>query len=278
MNISFSLLTYHFKNKKKIIEYMATLEVELEQCKAENSQLKHEVKWVRSMMDKLQAENDKLRLNLVLCKEGIEPTHKSNEALNMTPTTSPDLSSIMNTNTNTNNNNNWELMYPTNNATMVNHNIYLAHASMPNWDMSSIFEKNSNHVPSEETNLIRKYPLLAPALMSIVLSHTMTMTTEQIISNSTLYDPTWATKPDDKSLLSNSVIWQNLLQSHQTQVNTTGDPEQNEQEQEELQSKCPLNWIQKRFCNFVISFVVVRYPHLDSKCRTYLPICEKYRI
>ncbi|KAI8054752.1 hypothetical protein BDF21DRAFT_497896 [Thamnidium elegans] len=260
----------NFRNRRK--EYMSTLEAELEQCKAENSQLKHEVKWVRGMMDKLQAENDKLRLNLVLCKEGIEPTHKSNEALNITSTTPPDIPSMINSNTN-----NWELLYPTNN-TMLNHNVYLAHASMPNWDMSSIFEKNSNHVLSEETDLIHKYPLLAPALMSIVLSHTMTMTTDQIIANSTLYDPTWATKPNDKSLLSNSVVWQNLLQSHQNQITTDADDsEQKEQEKEELQKNCPLYWIQKRFCNFIISYVVVRYPHLDARCRTYLPICEKYR-
>lgn len=250
---------------------MATLETELEQCKTENTQLKHEVKWVRGMMEKLQAENDKLRLNLVLCKEGIEPTQKSNEALNITPTTSPDMSSMINSN-----NNNWELMYPTNN-TMANHDVYLAHASMPNWDMSSIFEKNSHHVPSEETDLIRKYPLLAPALMSIVLSHTMTMTTDQIIANSTLYDPTWATAPpsNDKTLFSNSVVWQNLLQTHQ--ITNTDDPEQKEQETKEIEKKCPLNWIQKQFCSFIISVVVVRFPHLDSKCRTYLPICEKYR-
>ncbi|KAI8083907.1 hypothetical protein BDF21DRAFT_462075 [Thamnidium elegans] len=89
---------------------------------------------------------------------------------------------------------------------------------------------------SEETDLIHKYSLLAPALMFIVLSHTMTMTTDQIITNSMLYDPIWATKLNDKSLLSNSVVWQNLLQSHQNQTTTgTDDFEHKEQEEEELQ-------------------------------------------
>lgn len=283
----------------------------MDECKAENSQLKLEVKWVRGMMDKMQAENDRLRLELVLCKEGIQPTRNIAETLagNISTTTitsaSPDFL-LNNTMTTSTCNSNWEVALPrttsptlntNNNTTPPNNDVYLAHASMPEWDMSSIFAKNNKkNIGSKDVDLIRTYPLLAPALMSIVLNHTMTMTTEEIIANSTLYDPTWSSSPESKNnryaltSLSDSAAWQQMLllpPTHQedSKVNKQDTPQNiTSTQQEELDTMtwlirnyCPLNWVQRQFCNFVISYVVVKYPHLDTKCRTYLPICERYR-
>ncbi|CAO3643765.1 unnamed protein product [Mucor hiemalis] len=282
----------NFRNRRK--EYMATLEKEMDQCKAENAQLKLEVKWVRGMMDKLQAENDRLRLQLVLCKEGIEPTRNIDETLSSISTPSPERS---------NHNNNRELSRtPAVASTQLspnsnNHNVYLAHASIPTWDMSSILEKDNKKMvtSSEGTDLIRLYPLLAPALMSIVVNHTLTMTTNDIIANSALYDPTWASTPSKNnkyasSLLSDLTTWQpNLSPQQQVKAITEAsyaktDLSQSKESTEEndtvtwlIENYCPMYWVQKQFCNFVMSYVVVKYPHLDSKCRTYLPICEKFR-
>lgn len=295
---------------------MATLEKEMDQCKAENAQLKLEVKWVRGMMDKLQAENDRLRLQLVLCKEGIEPTRNIDETLSSisapspehpilsTPTSATSHSTVATTYSGNrelartpavanSNSNNSSLQLSPNSSN--SHHVYLAHASIPTWDMSSILEKDDKKkVSSGGTDLIRLYPLLAPALMSIIVNHTMTMTTDDIIANSTLYDPTWASTPSKNnkyasSLLSDLTTWQPNLPTQQQQVKAiteasdtkTGSSE-NEESTEEIDTltrsvQCPMYWFKKQFCNFVISYVVVKYPHLDSKCRTYLPICEKYR-
>lgn len=261
---------------------MATLEAEMDQCKAENNQLKHEVKWVRGMMDKLQAENDKLRLQLVLCKEGIEPSRKNTDrvttssptATTTVDTATTDMMTLLNPDNNINDN--WDILYSQPVITNTN-NIYLAHASLPDWDMSNIYEKKNHRLVSENTKLIHTYPLLAPALMSIVLNHTITMTTKEIVSNSTLYDPTLP-PPNDKPDLFDSIAWQRLLDSQQQNESTKNLPQQaNSQLSYFVENYCPLYWIQKQFCNFVISYVVVRYPHLDTKCRTYLPICERFR-
>lgn len=261
---------------------MVTLEAEMGQCKAENSQLKLEVKWVREMMEKLQAENDKLRLQLVLCKEGIQPSRKNTENnVNVSPETPSNTLSLFNSN-----DDNWNIPYPPVATNINTNNVYLAHASLPDWDMSNIYEKTNHRlpIPTENSDLIRTYPLLAPALMSIVLNHTMTMTTEGIIANSTLYDPTWATPPssNEKCEIVDPIAWQKVLDSIQKVTITPSESTNVPEEQTSrvsyfVENYCPLYWIQKQFCNFVISYVVVRYPRLDTKCRTYLPICERYR-
>ncbi|KAG2197009.1 hypothetical protein INT47_006956 [Mucor saturninus] len=270
----------NFRNRRK--EYMNTLEAEMGQCKAENSQLKLEVKWVREMMEKLQAENDKLRLQLVLCKEGIQPPRKATENnVTVSPETPSNSLSLFNSS-----DDNWNILYPPVVTNTNTNNVYLAHASLPDWDMSNIYEKKDLclPIPTEKSDLIRTYPLLAPALMSIVLNHTMTMTTEEIIANSTLYDPTWATPSStkEKCELFDPIAWQKVLDSLQKPAvvpseSTNVPKEQTSQVSYFVENYCPLYWIQKQFCNFVISYVVVRYPRLDTKCRTYLPICERYR-
>lgn len=58
---------------------------------------------------------------------------------------------------------------------------FLNHAVMPDWDIHQVLGEKGNHVTSEEhqrqlsRELITDYPLLAPALMSIILRHTLSM-------------------------------------------------------------------------------------------------------
>lgn len=58
---------------------------------------------------------------------------------------------------------------------------YLNHAVMPNWDIHQVLGEKGAPISSEEAqrqvsrDLIADYPLLAPALMSIVIRHTLTL-------------------------------------------------------------------------------------------------------
>ncbi|KAK4513071.1 Sulfate permease 2 [Mucor velutinosus] len=309
----------NFRNRRK--EYMATLEEKMDKCQAENSQLKLEVKWVRGMMDKLQAENDQLRLELALCKGGIAqlpsttnmthstvspPTTASSNPLEWDIVRAPPLPAAAaapittTTATSPTTASSTSSSYPTNlssTSTVSVSNVYLAHATVPNWNLSELLRKPS----SSSVDLIRNYPLLAPALMSIVIQHTMTMTTEDMISNSTMTDPTMPHPPSSFSplpssnnhqdkfvaALSDSALWQTIINA---KPNTETPPAEETQEQDNdqklslvemkayMQDYCPLRWIQKQFCMFVLFYVVVQYPRLDKPCRTYLPICDKFRI
>ncbi|CAO3653533.1 unnamed protein product [Mucor fragilis] len=58
---------------------------------------------------------------------------------------------------------------------------YLNHATMPDWDMTQVLSGKSDSISPEDyqkelsRELINDYPLLAPALMSIVLRHTLSL-------------------------------------------------------------------------------------------------------
>lgn len=58
---------------------------------------------------------------------------------------------------------------------------YLNHAVMPDWDIHQVLGEKARPITSEEDgreaarNLIYEYPLLAPALMSIVVRHTLSL-------------------------------------------------------------------------------------------------------
>lgn len=62
-----------------------------------------------------------------------------------------------------------------------NNLFYLNHAVMPDWDIHQVLGEKGRPVSSEETQrqlsreLISDYPLLAPALMSIVIRHTLSL-------------------------------------------------------------------------------------------------------
>lgn len=324
-------------------EYISMLEAEVQKQKSENNQLRLEVSWIRATADKLQKENDRLRLELVLCREGIRPRrnpHYDNgnppaapistsyrmpnpstmRSSSLSPPSygnesmGPDVGFVPSDASSASSHNNsppdirepWELVFTDRTRP---HYTYLSHAVMPDWDLSSILKKESEISQSAPNELFQKYPLLAPALMSIVLSHTMTMTPEELVKHAKLLPPPpnledtprflandlWfgpkiggATKR--KASLTGSdirMMWE-AQQKIAAQVETGSDAEKSKEEDNMeneltvattgfLPDNCPLLWIQKQFCRFVYAYVIARYPHLEPQCQQYLPICDKYR-
>ncbi|KAI7877354.1 hypothetical protein K492DRAFT_239257 [Lichtheimia hyalospora FSU 10163] len=96
-----------------------------------------------------------------------------------------------------NNVDSWDLVLPNDTTTIhhqhqqqpsYHHQTYLSHAVMPEWDLGTILNKASM-MTTPSTDLFYHYPLLAPALMSIVLGHTMTMTTQDLVRHAKLLPP-----------------------------------------------------------------------------------------
>lgn len=191
------------------------MEDELNQQKAENSQLKLEIKWIKAKMEKLQKENDKLRVDLVL--GGIvlpsppqQPQIQQqqspyllgsstiiNSTLNLTSSTTSSSSDGSNLssppNLFTDFPDNWDFALPLqqpNQSQTQQPDTYLSHAMVPNWNINQVLSKETSVVPSTNNQLLfQQYPLLAPALMSIVLAHTMTMSTDEILATAKLSPP-----------------------------------------------------------------------------------------
>ncbi|CAO3637819.1 unnamed protein product [Cunninghamella echinulata] len=65
--------------------------------------------------------------------------------------------------------------------------MYLNHAMMPTWNINNVLSKaNEQTSPNNSNNtnvmeVFQKYPLLAPALMSIVVGHTMTLSANDLL-------------------------------------------------------------------------------------------------
>ncbi|KAL0082450.1 basic-leucine zipper transcription factor [Phycomyces blakesleeanus] len=320
----------NFRNRRK--EYITTLENKVEQYKAENSQLKLEVRWVRTTMKRIQEENDRLRVDLILLQAGIQPGNhnpgQSNSNTNNISTPwnntniplqqAPLLSSPSSNGTLIQQDaltssddalNQWDFFLPATNTT------YLSHATFPSIDLNAILSEKDRATLSTmpPSQLFTRYPLLAPALMSIVLEHTMRMNTEEFLTSSRLllpppppspitenpatksplffsftdellFAPKFGsgllprpTQPTEKDI---QRIW-HAISSKPTTYNTirlTAEADTTATPPQTRQSKCPLSWVQKQFCRFVINYVIVRYPQLDAQCRTYLPVCDTYRL
>ncbi|CAO3589995.1 unnamed protein product [Absidia cylindrospora] len=292
------------------------------------------------------------------------------------------------------------------NSNSNNNNSYVSSAVVPDFDFGNVLCKQTQ-VGGFDNNLFKTYPLLMPALMSIVIGHTMSMSTEDLLSHTRLLStpqhpskrlpPTAMLHPFDgdhqqclsfgnskmmmmtpglrtqynRSRSSSSsglyplskkqvhAMWENLLdqmvkakskQRYQQQqkstttattpssssavaTDTTNDTSKasHVEKQRDIESEiaqemmmttmkwnsehnnnittfgnfddddddsyyddedeepwydmpvtgfkavCPLYWMQRQFCRFVITYVVVKYPHLEDPCKTYLPICEQFR-
>ncbi|KAI9496126.1 hypothetical protein BDB00DRAFT_869760 [Zychaea mexicana] len=74
-------------------------------------------------------------------------------------------------------NNPWDLVLPD--------STWLSHAAIPRWDWSRILDKTQSSPPTSALinarDTFQRYPLLAPALMSIVVGHTMSMSAEELM-------------------------------------------------------------------------------------------------
>lgn len=148
------------------------MEKELEEQIAENSQLKLEINWLKSKMEEIQNENDKLRLDLMI--HAVTQPTSLDESSHQHLSTPPDSSDrILD---------NWDLVLPG-----FAGNSFISQAVVPTWNHVFLSKEQGQHADSAD--LLKHYPLLAPALMSIVLSHTMTMNTDQLIASTRLLSP-----------------------------------------------------------------------------------------
>ncbi|KAI8884060.1 hypothetical protein K501DRAFT_285056 [Backusella circina FSU 941] len=79
--------------------------------------------------------------------------------------------------------------------------VYLNHATMPDWDLPRLLDEKQNassNLSSESmTELMQSYPLLGPALMSIILRHTLSL--EYVNSFADELKAAFAQENDDES-------------------------------------------------------------------------------
>lgn len=278
------------------------MEDELNQQKAENSQLKLELKWVKQKMDVLQKENDKLRVDLVLGGINLPSTAQSQQTTMAVTNTSPymfDSTNLLNSTLNLSNSSNtssssddstlssppnlftdfpdnWDFVLPTEND--QNRDTYLSHAIVPNWNINHVLEKETSTAmitTATAPNLIQQYPLLAPALMSIVLAHTMTMSTDEILATAKLNPlPTTSLGFNEKDPFSGSTmmtdkeakaVWDLLepltfMQSRNEKLAIQPIAKKDQSKQSETQTLvngvhfCPIGWIQTRVFRYLCEF------------------------
>ncbi|SAM04415.1 hypothetical protein [Absidia glauca] len=114
----------------------------------------------------------------------------------------------------------WNLPLPDFNL----HDMYLSHAMMPDWDVDHVLSKSNEQSSLMPANInvmdtFQRFPLLAPALMSIVVGHTMTLSTNDLLTLN--FSPPATTAPTttaaDKQILK---IWE-LLQPLQQKKTIT---------------------------------------------------------
>ncbi|KAF7725044.1 hypothetical protein EC973_000451 [Apophysomyces ossiformis] len=275
----------NFRNRRK--EYMSALETQVEKYKTENSQLKLEIKWIRSTMERMQKENDQLRLDLILARGGLQSGHNISSTYSCP--SSSDCSNVASS--------------PE--TVITTRNTYLAHATVPDWDVYRIV-KETSALPAND--LLSRYPLLAPALMSIVLEQTIAMAADEFLANAKLNTSMRSLEGymlgqimsgpklgvNKRFVCSEKdirALWMPPLQKESASVSTSTLSSQSslasqqqklitiftEPEVGWIRAHCPFYLLQRQFCRFIISYVIVRYPQLEIPARTYLPICEQFR-
>ncbi|ORZ02767.1 hypothetical protein BCR43DRAFT_520023 [Syncephalastrum racemosum] len=173
----------NFRTRRK--EYITTLEEEIDSLKTERSQLKQALDHAHGKIAALQKENDQMRLDLALVQHDKYTLHAPSSNLEdilfspvpPTPIVSSSSSSLS-SNSST---------YASSSPSSVSQSLSpgdifrVDHALIPSWDWSAITEKdkhNSTVFASRET--LTRYPLLVPALMSIVLAHTLSMSVKEL--------------------------------------------------------------------------------------------------
>lgn len=263
------------------------MEDELNEQKAENSQLKLELKWAKAKMETLEKENDKLRLDLML---GVLSTPQ----IQQTPQFTIESSSLINSSSDestlssppnlfTDFPDNWDFVLP-----QTQQDTYLAHATVPNWNINQVLSKETYVAPNNQL-LFRQYPLLAPALMSIVLTHTMTMSADEILATSKLSPPP-STPIAPLGNMTNKeaqAVWDileplTLLNERNEKITTTTMEPQVQEKEDRCKIRqayrnmalpdCPVTWLQTRVCRYLCEYVA-KY---TSNCPTKKPaVIEK---
>lgn len=317
----------NFRNRRK--EYIGTLEEELNQQKAENSQLKLELKWVKSQMDKLQKENDKLRLDLVLGGMVLPMSQPQPQQIQQTSPYLLDSSTTMNSTVNLTNSassssdesnlssppnlftdfpDNWDFVLPQQQEQQ--RDTYLAHTTVPNWNIDQVLSKETSVVPATDSQLLfKQYPLLAPALMSIVLTHTMTMSTDEILATAKLNPPEYNgamvpynnTRSTGMTNKEAQAVWDILepltyLSERNAKISaatiTSGTAEEEEDKDDGLKTDkkpakskyceayrtlvspyCPITWLQQRVCRYLCEYAA---NHYENKTEKKFGLCKQF--
>lgn len=128
-----------------MIGYIASLEQEVEQLKADKSEMALELKRVQELVTQLLQENEQLKQLHQQMMTNSPPADL------FAPNTFDELSMPLMT-------------------------TWLSHTSMPRWDLPRLMSLSKDTDPNAQQYaawLFQRYPLLAPALMSIVVDQTM---------------------------------------------------------------------------------------------------------
>ncbi|KAI8333987.1 hypothetical protein BC941DRAFT_339084, partial [Chlamydoabsidia padenii] len=192
----------NFRVRRK--EYITQLENKVDEQEDEIDSLKQDNKRLTGLNEQLLQEVMELRLQLQQSSvTQHQPRHYQQQqpALTVSPSSSdtsspPDfMESLLDFNLFNSNGNNIT-------GNNYNLNTYLSHSLMPSFDLSHILGDKLAHPPSstnleEHRELMTVYPLLAPALASIVIRHTFTLHYAAYLTNTFPYDSN-ATRPKNE--------------------------------------------------------------------------------
>ncbi|ORE08733.1 hypothetical protein BCV72DRAFT_303406 [Rhizopus microsporus var. microsporus] len=221
----------NFRNRRK--EYIEGIEKELQQQKIENSQMKLEIKWLKSKVEQLQAENDKLRIDIVVLNS--LPAPSTLAPYSSSPDTEP---SPMLSNDNNNQSNavdDWDFVLPDFPSSQPD--TFISQAVVPSFNQVFLSKEQQQQQQVHSSDLIRQYPLLAPALMSIVLSHTMTMSTDQLLASAKLIPPSPLPSKKETEAVWNLLEPIRIMNERNNRLAITDTENQKEEEEEEEEEK-----------------------------------------
>lgn len=177
---------------------MTTLEEQVEDLKVENQQLKAELDNCRAVISQLQKENDKLRLDLVLGTQDIpcEANAATADMLVTTTTTTTQESTegrehqqaaAISGSSSYHTPPDFETSPSSSDgyANGIDMTWLVSTAATPQWDWSRILQGKEHSAFALPRQVFQRYPLLAPALMSIVIDHTFSMSAQELLDAST---------------------------------------------------------------------------------------------
>lgn len=215
-------------------------------------------------MEKMQKENDKLRLDLMVGGMLQQPTQVLPQQTTATgflldsttlinanfgsSTYSSDESTLSSPpNLLTEFPDNWDFVLPADTTT----DTYLSHALVPDWNINQVLSKDTSSHFSVAPTMFQKYPLLAPALMSIVISHTMTMSTDELLATTKL-SPSSLLPPYTKPTIKEVQATWDILESLQKVENKEEKVKEEDKNGEET---CSLVVFKQTVCRYLCQLV-----------------------
>lgn len=225
------------------IEYINQLENKVDEQEDEIDQLKQENKKLQALNGQLMKEIMQLKLqqqpsNITPLPSELKPLPQNElpeqQTMAITPissTSSHSPPNFMDSLLDFNLFNSIDFNDTNNNNTGANNNnntTYLAHALIPSFDLSRVLDDKLSQPPSSIENqheLMNMYPLLAPALASIVIRHTFTLHYVAYLSESFPYNytPSFSNKNNKVMDILRPDDWMNAMTlGYRPQVSTIG--------------------------------------------------------